>query len=159
MYVCINCVLIGSLLNVVGVYLDGGQTYAALQQGVRGLDQIDLLSPGNLLQLISGALGLFGSLVFSQFLRNVASCFDDRSRVGSVDLNLGFVGLLLGSSIGTLFLVPRLAPRGELLPWLAGGWLVCFAWHLWLVRSVRRCVEDGLERSLAQSGTRVVGGN
>jgi len=31
MYVCINCVVIGSLLNVAGVYLDGGRTYAALQ--------------------------------------------------------------------------------------------------------------------------------
>jgi hypothetical protein len=152
MYVCINCIVIGSLLNVAGVYLDGGRTYAALQQGVGGLEQIDLLSTGNLIQLASGALGVFGSLVFSQFLRNLASCFNDRARVRSVDLNLVLVGLLLGGSIGTMFLVPRLAPRAELLPWLAGGWLVCFAWHLWLVRSVRRCVADGLERTLAQTG-------
>jgi len=25
-----------------------------------------------------------------------------------------------------------------------GGWLLCFAWHLWLVLSVRRCVVLGL---------------
>jgi hypothetical protein len=35
-----------------------------------------------------------------------------------------------------------------MLPWLIGGWLFCFAWHLWLVRSVRRCVEEGLQRDL-----------
>ena len=95
----------------------------------------------------------YSSLVFSQFLRNVASCFNDRARVRSVDFNLAFVGLLLGGSVGTVFCVHRIASKTELLPWLAGGWLLCFAWHLWLVKSVRRCVDDGLG---ADPGPRVL---
>jgi hypothetical protein len=40
--------------------------------------------------------------------------------------------------------VRQLAPKTELLPWLAGGWLLCFAWHVWLVSDVRRCVVQHL---------------
>jgi hypothetical protein len=144
MYVCINAVVIGSILNGVGVWVDGARTYAALQRGWDEALALGLSSPGMLLQLVSAGLGLFGSLVFSQFLRNVASCFNDRARMRSVDLNLAFVGLLLGGSVGTALYAHRVALRPELLPWLAGGWLLCFAWHLAVVRGVRSCVEAGL---------------
>jgi hypothetical protein len=137
MYLCINCVFIASGLNVVGVVLDGNHSYSALQQGWEGVEAIDWCSAGNVAQLGSAAMGLFASLVFSQFLRNVASCFNDRARVRSVDLNLALVGLLLGGSAGTLLWVHRLTSKAEMLPWLVGGWLLCFAWHLWLVHSVR----------------------
>src|SRR5262245_48664755 len=143
MYVCVTTVLVASLLNVAGVWVDGGRVYAALRHGWDEAAQLDLHSPGVLLQLGSAGLGLIGSLVFSQFLRNVAGCFNDRARLRSVDLNLGFVGLLLGGSFGTVFFAHRLGLKAELLPWLAGGWLLCFAWHLLLVWGVRRCVEEG----------------
>jgi hypothetical protein len=148
MYLCLNGVFLASVLNVVGAILDGARTYSALQHGWEGVEGIEWRSPGNLLQIGSAALGLFASLVFSQFLRNVASCFNDRARVRSVDFNLAFVGLLLGGTIGTLLYVRRPASGAEMLPWLMGGWLFCFAWHLWLVRSVRRCVEEGLQRDI-----------
>jgi hypothetical protein len=149
MYICLYCVFLASALNVLGVILDAGGSYAALQQGWEGVERIDGWSAGNLAQLGSAGLGLFASLVFSQFLRNVASCFNDRARVRSVDLNLALVGLLLGGSGGTLFLVHRLASKAEMLPWLVGGWLLCFAWHLWLVNSVRRGVDEALRRHAA----------
>jgi hypothetical protein len=146
MYLCLNCVFLALALNVLGVILDGGRSYAVLQEGWEGVERIDGWSVGNLAQLGSAGLGLFASLVFSLFLRNVASCFNDRGRVRSVDLNLALVGLLLGGSGGTLLLVHRVASKAEMLPWLVGGWLLCFAWHLWLVNSVRRGVDDGLRR-------------
>ena len=43
--------VIGSGLNVVGTYLDGGRTYAALRQGWAGLEGFDPWSAGNLMQL------------------------------------------------------------------------------------------------------------
>jgi hypothetical protein len=149
MYLCLNCVFLASGLNVVGVILDGTRSYAALQQGWEGVDGIDWWRAGNLAQLGSAVVGLFASLVFSQFLRNVASCFNDRARVRNVDLNLALVGLLLGGSAGTLVWVHRVTSKAEMLPWLVGGWLLCFAWHLWLVHSVRRGVADGLRRQPA----------
>jgi hypothetical protein len=142
MYVCINAVLIACLLNVAGVWADGDRAYAALQHGWDETEQLDMHSPCVLAQLGAAGLGLFASLVFSQFLRNLAGCFNDRARMRSIDLNLVFVGLLLGGSVGTELFVQRL--KAEWLPWLAGGWLLCLVWHLLLVRGVRRCVEEGL---------------
>jgi hypothetical protein len=146
MYICLNCVFLAMALNVFGVIVDGGQSYALLKQGWEGFEKIDARTVGNLAQLGSAGIGLFASLVFSQFLRNVASCFNDRARVRSVDLNLALVGLLLGGSGGTLVWVHRQTSMAEMLPWLVGGWLLCFAWHLWLVNSVRRGVDEGLLR-------------
>jgi hypothetical protein len=150
MYVCLNCVVVASLLNIGGVCFDGNRIWALLEEGWTNLARRDSWGVGLLLQFGSGAIGLIGSLVFSQFLRNVASCFQDRRRMRRVDFNLAFVGLLVGGSIGTLFCVPELAGRAELLPWLAGGWLACFAWHLWLVRDVGRCVDAGLQKTVSK---------
>jgi hypothetical protein len=152
MYLCFNCLVVGSALNVAGAYLDGARTYAALRGGLDEVNRLDLGSTGNVLLLASMGLGLVASLVFSQFLRNVASYFRAEALVRSVDLNLAFVGLLLGGSLGTLFLVRRGAPKAELLPWLAAGWLLCFAWHLYLVNGVRRCVRQGLNAGPGQGG-------
>jgi hypothetical protein len=149
MYVCFSLLLFGSLLSAAGVYLDGARLYAALHEGTA---ELDFKKPATLLVLSSVVLGLVSSLVFSQFLRSVASCFQDRARIRSVDLNLGFVGLLLGGSVGTWLCVSRLSFRSEFLPWLVGGWLLCFLWHLQLVSSVYRCVEEGLRRGVEVNG-------
>jgi hypothetical protein len=145
MYVCLNLVIIASLMNVAGAALDGAGTYAALRQGAVCVERLDWHGRGTLLQLGSGVVGLLASLIFSQFLRTVASCFDDRSRVRSVDFNLAFMGLLLGGSCGTFLYAQQLASKTEMLPWLAGGWLLCFAWHLWLVNRVRQSVRNALQ--------------
>jgi hypothetical protein len=157
-YVCFHCLLLGSGLNAAGAYLDGGKTYAALQRGWAGLEALDPWSAGNLMQLGSVLLGVAGSLVFSQILRNVADCFNDRRRVRAVDLNLLFMGLLLGGTAGMHFCVRRLDFKGDALPWLAGGWLLCFVWHLWLVLGVNRCVADGLRRASLSRTVRIHGG-
>jgi hypothetical protein len=154
MYICVNCLLIGFGLNVFGIYLEGGKTYTALQRGWAGLDELDRWSPGNLMQMSSVLLGVIGSLVFSQFLRSVADCVQARRRARAVDFNLWFMGLLIGGSLGVHFFVHRLSLKADALPWLIGGWLLCFAWHLWLVLSVRRCVVDGLRRVSSSSAGR-----
>jgi hypothetical protein len=91
-------------------------------------------------------------LVYSQFLRSVADCVQARRRARAVDFNLWFMGLLIGGSLGVHFFVHRLSLKADALPWLIAGWLLCFAWHLWLVLSVRRCVVDGLRRVSRPTG-------
>jgi hypothetical protein len=156
MYVCFNCVLMASLMNGLGAYLDGGSTYAALRAGPDELDRLDLWSAGNLLQLGSAALGLLGAWLFSGFLRTVASCLQDRARARSVDVSLLLMGLLLGGSVGALFLVQRLSFRAQSVPWLVAGWLLCFALHLSAVNGVSRCLQAGLRRGLSRTMIRVV---
>jgi hypothetical protein len=152
MYICVNCLVVGFTLNVGGLYLDGGRTYTALRRGWVGLEEIDRWSAGNLMLMSSVLLGVVGSLVFSQFLRSVADCVQARRRARAVDFNLCFMGLLVGGSLGVHLFVHRLSLKADALPWLVGGWLLCFAWHLWLVLSVRRCVEDGLQRVAKSAG-------
>ncbi len=152
MYVCFNSLLASAVLNCVGVYLEGGQTYAALQQGWEGVRELNVWSAGNLMQLTSIGLGVLGSLVFSQYLRNVADCFHDRRGARAVDFNLGFIGLMIGGSLGAYFGLHAVTLGADTLPWLAGGWLLCFTWHLWLVLRVRRCVANGV-RTAAQART------
>ncbi len=158
MYVCFNCVLMASLLNGLGAYLDDGATYAALRAGPDELDRLDMWSAGNLLQLGSAALGLIGAWVFSGFLRTVAGCLQDQRRARRVDLSLLLMGLLLGGSVGALFLVQRLSFRAQSVPWLVGGWLLCFALHLNAVNGVSRCLQAGLRRGLSRTMIRVVPG-
>jgi hypothetical protein len=146
MYVCVNCLLIGFALNVLGIYLDGGKMYKALRQGWAGLGEIDRWSAGSVTQVSSVLLGVIGSLVFSQYLRGVANCVQARHWARAVDVNLWFMGLLIGGSVGVHLFVHRLSLKAHTLPWLIGGWLLCFAWHLWLVLSVHRCVKYGLQR-------------
>jgi hypothetical protein len=146
MYACFNCLLMASLLNALGAYLDGGQVYATLRGGLDELDRLDLWSAGNLLQLSSAVLGLLAALVFSGYLRTVAGCFRDTARVRRVDLSLWLMGLLLGGSVGALFCVQRLSFRAQSIPWLVGGWLFCFALHLYAVGGAYRCVQGGLRR-------------
>lgn len=148
MYVSFNLLLVGSLLAAVGVYLDGARTFAVLSQESAASAEINLRSPGTLLFLIGVVLGLISSLVFSQFLRSVASSFQNRRCVRGVDLNLGFIGLVVGGSAGALPCVSHLSFRSELVPWLIGGWLLCFLWHLYLVSRVNRCVERGLPQDV-----------
>jgi hypothetical protein len=152
MYVCLNLVVIASLMNVAGGVLDGARTYAALRQGAAWVERLDWRGAGTLLQLGSAVVGLLASLIFSQFLRTVASCFNDRTRVRSVDFNLAFLGLLLGGSCGTFLYVQRLASKTEMLPWLAAGWLLCFGWHLWLVNRVRQSVRNALQEEPKPQG-------
>ncbi len=150
MYVCFHCLIVGSFLNGIGAWLDGGKTYAALQQGWAGLQELDGWSVGYLMQVGSVLLGVAGSLVFSRFLRNVAECFNDRRRARAVDFNLWFTAVMIGVSLGAYFFVRGLTLKGDALPWLVSAWLVCFAWHLWLVLRVCRCVSDGLCRVAVQ---------
>jgi hypothetical protein len=152
MYVCVHAVFLALALNAIGAWLDGGGTYKALQGGWDDVARLDPHNPCNLIQAASAGVGLFASLVFSLFLRSLAGCVNDRVGVRSVDLSLALVGLLLGGSLGTAFWLNRLALRAEMLPWLVGGWLLCFAWHLALVRCVRDRVEDALCRPSLSRG-------
>ena len=113
MYICFHCLIVGSILNGIGAWLDGGKTYAALQQGWAGLEELDVWSVGNLMQVGSVLLGVAGSLVFSRFLRNVAECFNDRRRARAVDFNLWFMAVMIGVSLGAYFFVRGLTLKGR----------------------------------------------
>jgi hypothetical protein len=143
MLLSLNCVLLASLLGVAGAYVAGPQTYALLQQGSSAWAEFGLFSLGSLLVLGSACLGLLGAAFFAQFLRNVASCFDDRRLIRLVDANVGFLGLLVGGSVG-LICMRGMAWMPSLWPWVGAGWLACFVWQAWLFARTSRCIEASL---------------
>ena len=73
-----------------------------------------------------------------------------------MDVSLLLMGLLLGGSVGALFLVQRLSFRAQSVPWLVAGWLFCFALHLNAVHGVSRCLQAGLRRGLSRTMLRIV---
>jgi hypothetical protein len=75
-----------------------------------------------------------------------------------VDLSLLLMGLLVGGSIGALFCVQRLSFRAQSVPWLIGGWLLCFVLHLNAVNSVFRCLHANLRRGLSRQVPRLASG-
>ena len=89
MYVCINCLAISSITNAIGLYLEGLNTYAALREGLEAVQALNYRSAGMLLQIVGCMVALFGALVYSQFLRNVASCFSNPSLARGLDFNVG----------------------------------------------------------------------
>jgi len=143
MYVSFHCLIVGAVLNAFGACLDGGRTAAALQGGWPGLDAWNACS---LMQFASLAVGLTGSLVFSRFLRLVAESFNDRRAVRAVDLNLWVMATLIGGTAAVYVWLRGLGFQGETLPWLAGGWLACCAWHLGLVVKMRGRLAEGMRR-------------
>jgi hypothetical protein len=147
MYVCFQCLFVAFVLNGFGVYLDEGKTYAALQDGWPGVRILNPRSVANYMHLASFVLGIVSTLVFSQYLRKVAECFDDCGGVQAVDLNLVFMGLMIGGSVGVYYCVGWLKLKGIPLVWPAAGWLLCLFWQLWLVLRIRRCVHSGLRRA------------
>jgi hypothetical protein len=151
MYTCLNLVVLASVMYVLGAYREYGRTYLALQRGWREVAQLDPLTTGNLLQGVAALLGVISLFFFSLFLRGVASCFHDRAGMRHVDLYLVFVALLVGGSLGTYLCSYHLVSRALMLSWIASGWLLCFAWHVFLIRRIRRCVEDGLRRGLVEN--------
>jgi hypothetical protein len=68
------------------------------------------------------------------------------------------MGLLVGCSIGALFCVQRLSFRAWSVPWLIGGWLLCFVLHLNAVNAVFRCLHANLGRGLSRRVPRVASG-
>jgi hypothetical protein len=144
MLVCFLCVLVCSACSLIGAVFDGQEIYNALRLGPAGLDQFSLQNTGTVLLLGGALLGVVASLVFSQFLRTLACCFGDERRARQVDFNLAFIGLLLGGSIGAAICFWGVVPRVTILPALAAGWLLSFGWHLLLIVSVRRCIDNAL---------------
>jgi hypothetical protein len=146
MLLSLNCVLVESLLVLAGVFLGGSQAYALLQQGPEGLAKFEVFSVGHLLVLGSAVLGLLGAVFFAQFLRNVATCFDDRSLIRQVDVNISILGLLAGGSVGLVLCAQGLDWLPLLLFWTGVAWLGCFAWQIWVFARTSRCIDAGLRK-------------
>jgi hypothetical protein len=119
---------------------------------------------GSLLVLGSAGLGVVGTVFFTQFLRNVASCFDDRRLIRQVDGSVGLLGLLVGGSVGLLLCTRGLSWLPALWLGVGGCWVGCLAWQAclcaragWRIEGTLRARDRTREGPPAEVVTRAVG--
>jgi hypothetical protein len=146
LFACLNSLVLGPGLLVASHFFGGARNYEWLERGLEGLQDVRFLHPGTLMQLGGGLLCLIGFLLFTQFLRVVAQCFDDEEGARNVERYFFFVCLVVGGSIGVFFCLKYLSNAREVLLGLAAGWLAGLVWHTGLVLATRRRIGECLAR-------------
>jgi hypothetical protein len=101
------------------------------------------------LRLAGSGFGVLSSLFFILFLRSVARCFEDRTRVLLVDGYLGFVALLAAGTAYLFFGGQGLLADPVAVLGIAGGWVLALLYYLFLITSLGNCVLE--ERGRARS--------
>jgi hypothetical protein len=144
--VSLGCFVLGSVLLVLAPLGDRARNYCLLAQGAEGLERVAWRTPAGTLLLIGLAVFVWRFLLFTQFLRTVASCLGDRRQTRVVDTYLTLVCLLLGATIGIVLCLKHLPYRTEVLRVLALGWLACFIGQVYLLDGTRACIARGLAR-------------
>jgi hypothetical protein len=140
LYGSVFATLAGPVLSGVAPFLNT-DTYVLLS---RELERLGWLRAEAVLQLGGGALGLLGLFLFARFLQVVARCCQDRGLEERIEYHLLAGFLLLGGSVGMTFFTPHPAQQTPALLGLAAGWLACFLWHVLLISSTRRRLDQTL---------------
>jgi hypothetical protein len=144
MFVCMTCVAIGPAMNAAASASGLNKNYDLIRQGPVGLRKLDTRSTAGFTQVTGTVLCLAASVLFILFLRAVASCFEDRARVGLSNLYLLFCLVLGGGTAYLIFGDPRLLAQKQIVQALGVGWLVCFIGYLFLIGSISRCINVGM---------------
>jgi hypothetical protein len=159
MFSAMTCLVAAPVLNITASFLVDQELVRAhkkpdhsatgIMRGVKdypqALEEPDIYG---YLRLAGSGLGVLSSLFFILFLRSVARCFEDRTRVLLVDGYLIFSVLLTGGTFYLFYGGQGMVADALLALALAGGWLLCFLYYLFLITSLGNCV------MAAQPGTR-----
>lgn len=146
MFSCITCLFLAIVLTTAAVWASAADNARVLQRGWPGWDGLEFSLGTLVLQLASAGGWVLSIVLFTTFLRSVASCFRDDARVRWVDLYLVFTSFLVG---GTLFLFlgnRTLASQSDFLLALGVCWVFYFTCHLLLVRDTRSCIRANQEK-------------
>jgi hypothetical protein len=148
MFFCLTALLAGPTINGASFW-GGVRRYPELRRGYAGLDQLQFTVAGKHMQLASvGAFALY-SILFMLFLRAVARCHGSPGHVVLVNIGLLFVTLLVAATgyvAYQLFKGEVIVEEVDVRIWVGGGWLLCFAFYLFLIGSIRSCIINSLAR-------------
>src|SRR5262249_39010631 len=98
MFGCLTCILAGPALNFAAGFT-GVQTQPKIERGLDGIKDVKYTTEGLVMQIGSVGVAILGNVLFILFLRAVARCFEDETRVLIVNLYLVFTALLLIGSV------------------------------------------------------------
>jgi hypothetical protein len=145
MFACLTCILAGPALNFAAGY-SGVQKQPKIEHGLSGIKEIKYTTEGLVMQIGSIAIQILGNVLFLLFLRAIARCFEDSTRVFLVNLYLGFTAVLL---VGTVILPFAGVNPAMLMLYALGlglGWLLNFFAYLAVVLIIRTGITAGLSR-------------
>jgi hypothetical protein len=143
-FACMTCFLMGPATNTVCSFA-GVKKYPAFKRGPEGFRELEFDTTTRYLQLGTSIITLSSFVLFILYLRAVARCFNDTGRVAHATIYLMYMALLIAGT-ATVFLVRRdlfLRPETSLV--LAGGMLLGGAWYLYLIVSMRLCINDRMQ--------------
>jgi hypothetical protein len=147
MFFCLTTLLAGPVLNISS-FIGGLKAYHQLAHGIYGLGRPRFTTMGHYMQLASAACGLLYAIFFLLFLRACARCHNSTRHVMLVNFFLVIVGGLVAISgyLGYLSFT-RTIPDDDLLPlYVAAGWLGAFIFYLFLIATVRKCINQSVAR-------------
>jgi hypothetical protein len=150
MFFATTCLFFAPAINVAS-FIGGMQRAPQLSRGARSLTEMQFTTTGTYMQLASAGTGLLYTLFFLLFLRAVAKCHRSASHIGLVNFFFVLVGGLVAVSGYQLYarfqgLPPEEGPLKDLTLYLAGGWVLCYLFYLFLIGSIRSCIADSLQR-------------
>ena len=112
---------------------------------------------GAIMGVASAGVQVLGGILFILFLRAVAGCFEDRSRVLLVDLYLVFSVIVIVGTVYLLLDVDDFESLIKHLMVLGMAWLANFVGYLTIIAIVRGAITRGLVRLAIAPRDRVGG--
>ncbi len=146
LFVCVASLAMSMALGLLSS-LAGLKIQPEFSRGVAGLGRMRFSTVGVVFNLSSVGLCMAYGCTFALFLRSVAQCMDSRWHVRLVDLFLSFFVPL---TIASVFLTYRVITGDEQmikpLLFVGVGWIGCFAFWIYMIASVRRCILRTLDK-------------
>ena len=155
MFGCLTCILAGPALNFAS-NLTGVEKGVKWERGIAGVKELRMTKEGTIMAVGSAGVQALGGILFILFLRAVAGCFEDRSRITLVNVYLVLSIVLI---VGTVFLTVTARDFEGLLKralLLAAAMLENFLGYLFVIGMVRGGITRGLARFAPRSRDAVV---
>jgi hypothetical protein len=154
LFACLNAGVLGPVLLAIAHFVGGARNYPLVERGLAGLDDVEFLQVGTLLQLTGLGLCLVSFLLFSQFLRVVASCFEYEAGTRAAERFFFYICMVVGGTVGVFVCSKRLESLHEVWLGLMASWVGALVWHVSLTVNARRCIAAVLQRLDAREPAR-----
>jgi hypothetical protein len=146
MYACLICLILSGVVCLAGVIASAAELPKGLETGWADWNRLEFSVTATIAQVASLVVLVLSMLLFTLFLRAVATCFRDERRTRHIEGFFLFTGFLLGGSVFVFLGNRQLSSQPDFLLGLAGCWVFAFLWHFVLVGSTRRCIRTSQTR-------------
>ncbi len=145
MFGCMICICAGPVLNTT-MGFGGLKKPPKIKRGLEDLREVEFTPTAVVAHTAAAVVDVLSFVLFILFLRSVAGCFNDGTRVLFADLYLLLYGMTLGGTLFLMFGNPAPAMQLPFALGALGGGVTCFFGYLFLVCMARGGITRGLAR-------------